>query len=267
MFRITTLILLLALILTFSSCVTYDSLVNYNESPEVFSAPHNITNFEPIKIQPSDILQIQVSSTDPAAAAPFNLSMSGGANNSRFNNSVQDGGAVSGFLVNQDGTIDFPTLGPVNIENLSVDEAKAKIFDLLKPYFTVPPIINVRLANFRVNVTGEVKNPGIFSISNNRVTVIEAVTMAGDFTDHSMRDSILIVREADGLRSFGYVNFNSADIFNSPYFYLQQNDMVYVRPERRKTAIIRDPITRVTPFVSAITSFIAIVVTVIRFTN
>lgn len=265
MFKHIIYLLLLGLILTLNSCVSYDSLLSYNESPKVFLEPHEITNFEPIKIQPSDILQIQVSSTDPNAAAPFNLSISGGGSGNGQN--ARDGGSASGFLVNQDGTIDFPTLGAVKVENLSVDETKAEILKLLKPYFTISPIVNVRLANFKVNVTGEVKNPGIFSISNNRVTVIEAITMAGDFTNHSMRDSVLIVREAEGIRSFGYVDFNSAEIFNSPYFYLQQNDMIYIRPERRKTAIIRDPITRATPIVSALTSLVAIIVTVIRFTN
>lgn len=253
-------ILLLGLVITLNSCVSYDSLVNYNVSPEIFSQPHEITNFEPIRIQASDILRIQVSSTDPVAAAPFNLAIASSRDG-------QASGSPEGFLVNLDGTIDFPTLGSIKLENYTVDEARARMIELLQPYFTEKPIVNVRLLNFKINVNGEVKNPGIFNISNNRVTIIEALTLAGDFTDHSMRDSILIVRESEGVRSFGYVNFNSAEIFYSPYFYLQQNDMIYVRPETRKTAVVRDPATRVIPFVSATASVVAIILAVLRFSG
>ena len=139
-----------------------------------------------------------------------------------------------------------------------------KIQESLAPYFNEPLVINIRLLNFRINVNGEVKSPGTFAITNQTISIIEALTLAGDFTDYSRRDSVLIIREADGKRNFGYINFNSSDIFNSPYFYLQQNDVVYVQPERRKLAIIRDPAQRIFTWISAVTGIAAFVITLTR---
>jgi polysaccharide export outer membrane protein len=145
-----------------------------------------------------------------------------------------------------------------------MEEAKAKILTLLDPYFETLPIVNLRLLNFRISVNGEVNGPGTFTIPNERVTIIEAVTMAGDFTSYSRRDSVLIVREADGVRTFGYVDFNSADVFTSPYFYLHQNDVIYIRPEKTKIGTVRDPATRVLPWVTTVVSVTAFIISILR---
>ncbi len=236
-----------------NGCVSYSGLLNYNEAPSIPTAPQAITNYQPILIQTSDILQLSISSLDPLATAAF----SGGA-------AGEGGQTASGFVVSSDGTIDLPTLGSVKVEGLRIEEAKTKIVELLQPYFKQAPIVNLRLLNFKVNVNGEVRSPGTFTVNNDRLTIIEAVTLAGDFTSYSRRDSILIIRENNGMRSFGYINFNSSDVFNSPYFYLQQNDVVYVQPEKTKVGSIRDPVSRFLPWVSAIASLTAIVITLTR---
>jgi len=251
----------LMLLLFLGSCTSYKSLLNYNEIPRIPQGPQAITNFQPIVIQPNDLIRINISSLDKDAASPFSLS--GGTVDQQGGNT----GASSGFdtyLVSSNGDIDFPTVGKIRLKGLQIEEAKEKILSLLNPYFKQAPIVQLRLTNFKVNVNGEVNRPGSFQVSNDRVTIIEAVTLAGDFTNYARRDSILIIREQDGVRDFGYVTFNSAEIFSSPYFYLQQNDVVYVQPDKTKVAAVRDPANRFLPWISAIVSVIALSITVSR---
>ena len=160
--------------------------------------------------------------------------------------------------------IELPTIGTVAVKGLQVEQIQTKIVDLLKPYFTTPPIVEVRLTNFRISVNGEVSSPGTFNVYNNRVTVIEAITLAGDFTGYSRRDSVMIIREEDGIRNFGYVDFTSSAVFSSPYFYLQQNDVVYVQPNKGKVNTVRDPASRALPWVSVGVSVLLLVVTIAR---
>ncbi|MEL6635581.1 MAG: polysaccharide biosynthesis/export family protein [Bacteroidota bacterium] len=249
---------LLGLVLLSSGCVSYESLLNYNQQPAIPTEPQLIANYIPITIQTNDILHIQVSSAEVMANEPFELAgQTGNANNTQ--NLL-----MNGYLVDLEGRVDFPTLGQVAIGGLTIQEAREHLLQLLEPYFEQAPIVNIRLLNFRVSVNGEVNNPGTFNVLNERLTIVEALTMAGDFTDYSMRDSILIVRESAGERSFGYVDFNSAEIFTSPYFYLQQNDVVYIRPDKRKVGIVRDPATRFFTWISAITGVAAFIITVTR---
>ena len=167
-------------------------------------------------------------------------------------------------MVDSKGYVDFPTLGRVELAGLTMEAAREKMLESLKLYFEIPPIVNIRLLNFRINVNGEVGRPGTYTIPNEKVTIIEALTMAGDFTNYSRRDSILIIREAEGQRTFGYVDLNSAEVFNSPYFYLQQNDVIYVRPSKAKVSLVRDPANRVFTWISAITGLAAFIISVSR---
>lgn len=247
-------ILALMMLLLLGACTSYNSLLNYNEIPRIPQGPQTITNFQPIVIQPNDILHIGISSLDRDAASPFSLS--GGTADQQGQSS--GGGGFDTYLVNGNGDIDFPTIGKIRLKGLKIEEAKEKILSLLTPYFKQAPIVQLRLTNFKVNVNGEVNQPGSFRVNNDRVTIIEAVTLAGDFTSYARRDSILIIREQDGVRDFGYVSFNSAEIFSSPYFYLQQNDVVYVQPEKTKVNAVRDPASRFLPWISALVSLVAL---------
>ncbi len=246
---------ILFIILMISSCTSYQSLLNYNESPRIPVGPQVISNFKPLTVQANDILKIQVSSIDAIALQPFKVDSEGGGAQS---------GALNDYLVDSEGNIILPTIGKIAVKGLGIEEVKARILKALKPYFVAEPIVQVRLLNFRINVNGEVSRPGSFNVINDRVTIIEALTLAGDFTSYSRRDSILIIRESDGMRSFGYVNFNNAEIFDSPYFYLQQNDVVYVQPDKTIVNSVRDPATRFLPWVSAIASLTAIIISITR---
>ncbi|MFK7806515.1 MAG: polysaccharide biosynthesis/export family protein [Saprospiraceae bacterium] len=251
MMRITNYLFLVAVLCMAASCTSYKSFVNFNEGPSIPTEAQAITNFKPLKIQPNDILQINVISPDPVSVAPFNLSTDGG-------------GGAAGYLVNADGTIDFPTIGKIELIGLEIEEVKVKIAKLMESYFTQPPIIRVRLSNFKVVVNGEIGSPGTFRVANDRLTVFDAITLAGDFTPYSDRDSVLIIREQDNMRSFAYVDFSSPEIFNSEYFYLQQNDVLYIRPTKGIVNSVRDPASRFLPWISAIVSITAILISLNR---
>lgn len=249
-------ILLLWIVICGSSCTSYQSLLNYSDSPTIPLAPQMITNFKPITIQSNDILRIRISSANAEAVRPFLIS--GGDENAAV------GGGFDEFLVSSEGNIDFPTIGKIKLKGLTIDEVKSSILKKLIPFFNQPPIIQVRLMNFRVNINGEVNRPGSFTVNNDRLTILEAITLAGDFTPYSSRDSILIIREENNTRNFAYINFNSYDVFSSPYFYLQQNDVIYVRPRKSKVNLVRDPASRVLPWVTTGISLVLLIVTISR---
>ncbi|MEL7427027.1 MAG: polysaccharide biosynthesis/export family protein [Bacteroidota bacterium] len=248
-----------ATILLGTGCVPYDSLLNYEQAQTPF-AEQMIDNYKPLLIQPNDILHIRLSSANELAIQPF--VMQGGEVAAGGNNA--QGLLINGYLVSAEGTINYPSIGTIKVGGMSMQEAKVFLLDQLKPYFTNEPIVDIRLLNFNVSVNGEVASPGTFTVPNERLTVLEAVTLAGDFTSYSRRDSVMVIRESAGDRTFGYVDFNSPEIFRSPYFYLRQNDVVYVQPLRRKVLTVQDPLTRALTWVSAATGIAAIVFTLTR---
>ena len=210
-----------------NASVTMEQKEPLLDNIETFQIPEEnqiISNEAPLIIQSNDILSISLSSRDNEALAPFKVTYTTGDNKE----------ASDKYLVNKAGEIEFPTIGKIQIKGLEIEAVKQKIITLLDPYFIKPPIVKIQLTNFRVNVNGEVKSSGSFVISNPRLTIIEAVTMAGDFTRYANRDSVLVIREQNGIREFGHVNFNSSDIFTSNYFYLKQNDVIHVRGDGKK---------------------------------
>ena len=188
-------------------------------------------NYEVI-IHKDDLLAILVNSKDPELAMLFNMPMV----------SFQIGSTTSGqqrllgYLVDQNGDIDFPILGRLHVEGLTrmqvTELIKQKLMneDLIKD-----PIVTVQFLNFKVSVMGEVARPGTFDISGDRITLLEALSMAGDLTIYGRRDRVAVIREKDGKRRILYHDLRSSDIFQSPCYYLQQNDIVYVEPNKAKT--------------------------------
>ena len=188
-------------------------------------------NYEVI-IHKDDLLAILVNSKDPELALPFNMPVV----------TYQIGAQTTaqqrllGYLVDQNGDIDFPILGKIHVEGLTrmqvTELIKQKLMseDLIKD-----PIVTVQFLNFKVSVMGEVTRPGTFDISGDRITLLEALSMAGDLTIYGRRDRVAVIREKDGKRRILYHDLRSSDIFQSPCYYLQQNDIVYVEPNKAKT--------------------------------
>ncbi len=183
-------------------------------------------------IHKDDLLAIIVNSKDPELALPFNMPLVsyqiGGQNVSQQR--------LVGYLVNQDGNIDFPILGEIHVEGLTRMQATELIKKrLIEEELIKDPIVTVQFLNFKVSVIGEVGRPGTFDISGDRITLLEALSMAGDLTIYGRRDRVAVIREKDGKRSILYHDLRSSDIFQSPCYYLQQNDIVYVEPNNAKT--------------------------------
>ena len=187
-------------------------------------------NYEVI-IHKDDLLAILVNSKDPELALPFNMPVV--TYQIGAQTSVQQ--RLLGYLVDQNGDIDFPILGRFHVEGLTrmqvTELIKQKLMeeDLIKD-----PIVTVQFLNFKVSVMGEVARPGTFDISGDRITLLEALSMAGDLTIYGRRDRVAVIREKDGKRMILMHDLRSSDIFNSPCYYLQQNDIVYVEPNKAK---------------------------------
>jgi len=241
----------------FFSCATRQEVVYYQNIEDVALA-QTASSYE-VKIQADDLLSIIVSAEDQEIAAPFNLksvSMTN-ANNlsaSRGQESMQL------YLVDATGAIDFPVLGKLQIGGLTRTEVLSLFKDKIGRYIK-NPIINIRITNFKVSLQGEVNAPGSYTINSERITLIEALALGKDLTIYGKRDNLLIIREVNGVKSFNRVDITKADFINSPFYYLAQNDVVYVEPNKpRVNASAVGPNTGV---LISITSLLITLVTLI----
>ena len=188
------------------------------------------------RIMPKDVLTITVSTVNPEASAPYNLIVRPTLSNTSATISAS-GGALQTYLVSNDGTIDFPVLGRLQVGGLSKAECEKMIHDKLLPYLneTENPVVTVRMSNYKISVLGEVNRPGMFTVNNEKINIFEALAQAGDLTIYGVREKVKLIREsATGKKDIFTVNLNDAELINSPYYYLQQNDVVYVEPNKVK---------------------------------
>ena len=232
--KIKRLLLLLALPLLLAGCTSYKS-VPYLQNPEAVNSYEGALPLYDAKIMPKDLLSITINTSDPQAAAPFNLTVQTPLNAALANISSTSQPSLQQYLVNNKGEIDFPVIGTLQVGGLTKDEAEDLIRERLKPYLKEEPIVTVRMANYKISVLGEVARPGSFTISNEKVNVLEALAMAGDMTIYGVRDDVKLIREdINGRREIINLNLNNAEIVTSPYYYLKQNDILYVTPNETK---------------------------------
>ena len=218
-----------------ASCQSYKK-VPYLQDVEVMEQTAQQENLYDAKIMPKDLLTIVVSCTSPELAVPFNLTVASPASVATTGNSqltVQP--VLQPYLVDNEGKINFPVLGELNVGGLTKKEAEQLIVNKLKPYIKETPIVTVRMVNYKISVLGEVARPGTFTINNEKVNLLEALAMAGDMTVWGLRDNVKLIREgADGKQQIITLDLNSAETILSPYYWLQQNDIVYVTPNKAK---------------------------------
>ena len=203
----------------------------YFNKQSAYDFQNSTGNPDPI-IKPNDLLSIVVSSVNPDAAELFNVSR----------NSVQQSSTnvgittrVSGYLVDTDGFINFPILGKIKADGGSKKKLTEKITTMLtEQKLLLEPIVDIRYLNFRVSVLGEVKNPRVISVSSEKISLLEALSMAGDITIFGRRDNVTLIREELGVKKTEVIDLTTNEIFNSPYYYLQSNDIIYVQPNRAK---------------------------------
>jgi polysaccharide export outer membrane protein len=196
-----------------------------------------------------------VSSLSPEANILFNSGLLTTAGNN--NNAAASSRINEGYLVDKEGAINFPVIGKITLARLTKEEATTKMTEELKQHVK-NPIVNVRFLNFKVTVIGEVNRPSTFTIPTEKINIMEALGLAGDMTAFGKRENVLIIREKDGVRSTTRINMNNKDILNSPYFYLQQNDIVYVEPDNRTKIAQTSANNRYIPIVVASITAIAI---------
>ena len=217
-----------------SGCTSYKK-VPYLQDPEVVNNYGKEILLYDAKIMPKDILNITVNTTDPQAAAPFNLTVQDPINAASGSLRTTTQPSLQQYLVNNEGEIDFPVLGRLKIGGLTKNQAEDLIREKLISYLKETPVVTVRMVNYKISVLGEVNKPGTFTVTNEKVNVLEALAMAGDMTVYGVRDNVKLVREdAHGKRQIQTLNLNDADLVLSPYFYLQQNDILYVTPNKTK---------------------------------
>ncbi len=252
-------------VLFMDSCVGSKQVPYFQNADEVSLAASK--GLYDAKIMPKDLLTITVSTTDPLVSRPFNLII---ANQVGSTGQLSTGsGSLQGYLVDNNGNIDFPKLGQLHVGGLTKTECQDMIREKLVPYLAAGenPIVTVRMSSYRVTVTGEVNHPSVIPVATEKMSIIEALAQAGDLTIYGKRDNIILIREdAQGEKSIHRLNLNDVNIINSPYYYLQQNDIVYVEPNKvkAKNSGIGQSTTIWISFVSIVTSVASLLVNVLR---
>ncbi len=223
----------LLLTVLFSSCGSTKKIaylqnsdsINFEQSRFLYDA----------RIMPKDQITISVNTTTPEVSIPFNLLLQNAYTQGR---TIATGGqTLMPYLVDNDGYINFPIVGKLKVGGLTKSEAEQLVTEKIRPYMaeTENPVVTVTMASYSVSVLGEVNHPGTFQVSREKITILEALAQAGDLTIYGVRDRVKLIREdATGKKSVETLNLNDANIINSPYYYLQQNDVVYVEPNKIK---------------------------------
>lgn len=219
------------------------------------------------KIMPKDILTITVSTTNPEAATPFNLTISNTLNVT--GQTYGGSGVLQTYLVDNDGEIDYPVVGKIKVAGLTKNECQDLVKSKIKAFLAEDenPIVTVRMSSYRVTIIGEVRSPGVVPVGTEKMSILEALASVGDLTIYGKRDNVMLIREeANGQKTIHRLNLNDANIISSPYYYLQQNDIVYVEPNgvQAKNSAIGSSTTIWFSFVGIVTSVASLLVNILR---
>ena len=252
----------LCLLALLSSCTAPKEVIYFQDIDQL--KQEAIAREYEVKIRPDDLLGIIVTGKDQEVVLPFNQPMA----------SYQIGESYTqqrlvGYLVDPAGDIDFPFLGKLHVAGLTRTEVTELIKDRLSGEDLLKdPVVTVQFLNFKISVMGEVARPGTFDITGDRVTLLEALSMAGDLTIYGRRDRVAVIREENGERTVRYHDLRSSDIFESPCYYLQQNDVVYVAPNDIRTGSSRinsnNSASVWLSAVSVLASIASLIVTIVR---
>lgn len=255
-------------LLLISSCTSTKTTTYFQDIPDsLYKAAETIpvSGYTDPLIQPNDILQISVQTIDPQST----LSMGTQATATQ---SVQGGSAVGvapsqgiqGYLVDKNGNVELPLVGKIKVGGLSTEQAREAIRQKVTIYYK-EPVVNVRLANFYISIFGEVARPSQYIIPSEKATILDAIAMAGDLTIYGKRSNVMLIRDENGVKKTMRFDLRSKDIFQSPYFYLRQGDVVYVEANKAKVAA-NDLVTlRNASIITSIASLLIILVSRLNF--
>ncbi|WP_445457181.1 polysaccharide biosynthesis/export family protein [Flavobacterium sp. HNIBRBA15423] len=214
-------------------------------------------SYEPY-LQADDVLLLIISSENPEIAAPYNLksiSLDDNFDESKGNDKIQT------YIIDTNGNIEIPILGSIHLAGLTKTEAVLKIKEELKEHVK-DAVVNLRILNFKISVLGEVSKPGSYAVKSERITILEALSLAGDLTIYGKRNNILLIREQNGNKIMERIDITKSDFINSPYYYLSQNDVVYVEPNKTKVNA-----SLIGPNLTVGLSAISLIITIIALTT
>lgn len=239
-----------------TNCTTSKKIIYFQNLDDAELEPLN-TAYEAV-IKKDDRLTIVVSGPDKTVCAPYNLTI----NEMNSNGSVVNGGnpenSTLGYLVDSNGDIDFPILGKIHVEGMTRNELVNYLTDEIGKDIK-EPIVYVSFRNYKITVLGEVKNPGTYTFDSEKVNILQALGYAGDLNLTAKRQDILLLREVDGVLTHHRIDLREKDILQSPYFYLQQNDIIYVQPSATRIATATTAVNIWSVVLSSITTIIAII--------
>lgn len=225
--------LLLLIPLFIGGCSSYKKSI-YLRNDEVLEKAQQNNKQYVYRVMPKDELTITVSTSDPASSVPFYRKIGQGKDQASSAQGMNNAKLLD-YLVDNEGNIDYPVLGKLHVAGLTTRECEALIRKELQQYLNEVPNVTVRTSNYKISVLGEVKSPGTYTVSDERINIFQALALAGDMTVFSVRDDVQLLREDSlGNRRVLHLDLTSADIALSPDYYLQQNDIVYVKPTKGK---------------------------------
>lgn len=237
--KLLTLSVLMAAVLgSFSSCMSTKKIVYMQGADTLYAVPQEITQAFELEIQPDDELAISLTSKNAKSIAPFNnntlIGSGGGSSNGSTSTTANTNSGVSYFLVDKAGNIEFPIFGTISTKGKSCKQLGKELQDRFISEAQIPDaVVNVKVMSFKVTVLGDVKNPGTQTFTGERLTLLEALGRAGDMNSSGKRSDVLVVREENGKRVTYNIDLrNTEQVFQSPAYYLQQNDVVYVQPNK-----------------------------------
>lgn len=245
------------------SCSSYKQISYFkdlDDSSKMYTQGRSIQTavYHPITIQPDDILQVVVSTIDPQTNEAFNVSQDDKTTTtSDVLNAPKN---LNGYLVDKNGDIELPVLGRFHVEGQTTEQIKDSVTAAASKLLR-QPVVNVRLANFTVNVLGEVTHPGSYNIAGEKASVLDALSLAGDMTIYGKRDNVILMRSDNGIqKKVARFNLNNTQMMSSPYFYLRQGDVIYVEPTKSKAASTDNRATRTYAIAGSVLSVILIVI-------
>lgn len=219
-----------------TSCVSPKKIIYFQGAEEVYKEAQDIAQHYQMKLKPADNIIVKISSDDPALLKPFTRDVTVGSENQTGNLSTGGISNAYGYTVNNEGFVILPAVGAVQVADLTTEEAAKAIEQaVIKADLMYNPEVTVRLLNARVSVVGAVNRPGVVELSSERNSIIDVLAKAGDVEDAGLRQNIRLFRETNGQRQMYTLDLTKVSVFESPAFYVQQNDMIYVQPNRSKS--------------------------------
>ncbi|EOR94562.1 Polysaccharide export outer membrane protein [Arcticibacter svalbardensis MN12-7] len=247
-------ILLSCLLFLISGC-SYKGVPYFQDLNNTSPVKETIGNYQELTVQPEDIIGISVSSLNSEASSVFNYNL----NTITGTSQISPNNPIVGYLVDEKGAIQLPLIGNLKVSGLTLSSIRETIQSRLNEYLK-QPVVNIRLINFKVSVMGDVLRPGVYPVQNQRISIAEALTMAGDLNITALRNNVVLIRESGGNREYIRIDLTSKKLFNSPYYYLKTNDILYVQPGRNKFASVDNSYRNIGILISAL-SIVAILLT------